>query len=449
MRIAPTIAIFAAFAACGGSAERPSAPPSKASSPSTATGSKEPKDDVIRPVFAGQLTVAHYATRDGMKGLVLDRTNGKFKVRLDGAKEIVELTPEEDRFSGELRGHFLVTPANVRLLYLTSSGSLRLYAGRDELSLTSDRAADPLGPATLAGAPKKPKLAYEVLLNGLAGISVRKKFPQFTSADASSIAKIAEAFKLADAGMAVHYAARDESGSASVAWTPSNIGGAGFGGGAHQTDERWDKNKPGLAKYGALIKGYSEYESQGNHLFVQTMAGYPAPLADGTPGLVWEVDSVTVVLVAFDGGRYNVDGSYSTVEKGAPIEKGAGPAARWPAPVQHALVGITEVTALAKAGAIPAKTGDDLLAIDDEWNTCAQKVWKGAKGEVDRLRTTDMNGSTRNGRGEALNEKYNELSRKQCKSSTEKLEKSLVRFIEERSKERLALFEKAKAKFGR
>jgi hypothetical protein len=436
MRIwtATTIMLLLPLAACGGAQSGKNG---------------EPSDNVIRPVTQGQLIVAHYTTPDGMKGLVLDRTGGKFAVRLDGDDAIIQLTPEEDRHGGELRGHFLVTPDNRRMLYLSAYGGLTLFTDSDELHLLSDKAANPLGKPTVAGPPVKEKLKYELLGEELAAISVRVKNPALTSADASNLAKVAEALRAATPDMLVRYRAHEGNSPPSIEWTTSDVHGVGFGGGSSQSEEKWDRSKPGLARYGAVIKGYSEPDSRGNHLFVQVMEGYPPPLADGTPGLVWEVDSTTVVFVTPDGARYNVDCGSSAVDNGAPIEKGAGAPTGWPAPLQHSLVGITEVTALAKAGAVPTRVGDDLLAIDDEWNTCAQKVWKRAKKDIDRLKTADIDWSTRSGRAEALLEKWSGTVRKDCRPAASKLEKSLVQFIEDRNKERQSLFEAARARFAK
>jgi hypothetical protein len=89
MRISIATMLVLLLAACGG-----------------AQNTKDEKNDgIVRPLTQGQLTVGHYSTPDGLKGLVLDRTGGVFKVRIDGEKEIIELTAEEDRHSGELRGH--------------------------------------------------------------------------------------------------------------------------------------------------------------------------------------------------------------------------------------------------------------------------------------------------------------------------------------------------------
>jgi hypothetical protein len=428
--------------ACGpGKDDAP--PKTQAATTPSASASAAPADDPRAPSV-------HYLSGDGLIGLVLDRSDGKFKVRVDGEQDITELTPEEDRHAGELRGHYLTTPANKHMMYLSSGGGLTYYKGRDEFPLRRDHSVDLLPVATISGPPKKEKAAYQIYDEQLDALSVRKKFPTFTSLDASNLAKVSSAFDQADPSMVVHYTMRDPNGwLPSVHWTPNNVSGTSFGGGAWQTDDMWDRNKKGLAKYGAVVKGYSEPDSQGNHLFVQKMKGYPPPLANGTPGIVWETDGTTAVFVAFDGARYQVDCGSATVDKGQPLEMGPGPVASWPAPLQHSMVGIPEITALAKAGAIPQKTGDDLLLIDDEWNKCAQKAWTGAKPEMEKLKTTDMDPSTRNNRMQALHEKWADQVRGKCKPSTDKLEKAVLTFIETRDKERSALFDKAKAKFGK
>lgn len=47
---------------------------------------------VVRPMTQAQLSVAHYLTRDGLRGFVLDRGGSKPKLQIDGTKDIVELT---------------------------------------------------------------------------------------------------------------------------------------------------------------------------------------------------------------------------------------------------------------------------------------------------------------------------------------------------------------------
>jgi hypothetical protein len=331
-------------------------------------------------------------------------------------------------------------------MYLWSYGALTLYKGKDEIELNSDKPADPLPAATIAGTPKHEKTASDVLIEQLKAISVRTKMPEMTPADASDLGKVSGVIDRADKSMVARYVEpKPSQWKARLEWTKEQ--GVTFGGGAWETEQAWTKSGAGLAKFGAIVKGYSEYESRGNHLFVQHMKGYPPELVGGTPGLVWDIDSTQAIFVAFDGGRYTVDIGYQNVKDGAPLEIVAPPGSQWPAPLQHALLDVTDVTALAKTGAVPKKVAEDVLAADDAWNTCAQKTWKGAKREVDALEATDMNWSTRAGRGRQLHEKYENLARAQCKATVEKLDKLLTDAIEARNKDRLGIYEKAKARF--
>src|ERR1700722_12395949 len=122
------------LAACGGEAP----PPQVATAP-TASASAAP-EGMLRPITQGQLKVAHYATADGRIGLVLDRTGDKAKLRIDGDADIVELTPEDDRFGWELRGTFLRAPDGKARIYLSAGGQVKLFHGNDELWVTSDKA---------------------------------------------------------------------------------------------------------------------------------------------------------------------------------------------------------------------------------------------------------------------------------------------------------------------
>jgi hypothetical protein len=419
-----------ALAACGGAAAPAETPAKPAPS---ASPSATPDDGVFRPITQAQLQVGHYASPDGMVGLVIDRTGPKPKIRMDGDKDIVELTPEEDRFAGELRGHNLRAPDNTIRLYITKGGGIRTWKGRDEVWLTSDKPAEPLGKATIAGEPVKPKPVYEDLVARLTAIAVRTKMPDMKPEDSARIDKIALAVDKATADMFVRYEKHEGTWLPGEHVTPESVRGMGFGGVAHKTDDAWDKNAKGLAKWGGKAWGFSEYGSRGNHLWVMHREGYPPKLAEHTPGLVWEVDGTRAVFVALDGGRYEVD--LSSGDKGTSLDAGAGPVASWPAPIQHALLGFDEVTRLANAGGVPQKAADDAMALDDEWNKCAQKTWKQAERLVD---TGKMN--------EAVRKDWVKKVETTCAKSIKALDASLTATIEERVKLRTELFEKAKAK---
>jgi hypothetical protein len=398
----------------------------------------------------GQAPTAQWKSGDGLVGLVFDRSGSVVKMKADGDKDIVQLTPEERRRAGQLEGTNYVNPKGQTVIFVSTHGGMEYYRGRDTFRLSPTAKAEALGAPTVAGTPVKEKLVNEILGAKLMASSVRVKLPAFTTNDASNPEKVADALSKVDAAMLVSYSAK--SGAATFDELPYGVSGVGYGGVAYKSETKFDKAGKGLAKFGGVVKGFSEYKSQGNHMIVQTLEGYPGPLAEGTPGVVWEVDEnfTTAIFVALDGGRYRVDISYSTVnEKGAPLMTGAPAAAAWPAPIQHAWAGVSEITGLAKIGGATKAVSDDIIGADDAWNKCAQDEWKKAKPEVEKLGMTDMNWSAKDARAAKLNEVWNERVRKTCKAHTDRLEKAVTTFTEDRVKVRMAMFDKAKAKFAR
>ena len=101
-----------------------------------------------------------------------------------------------------------------------------------------------------------------------------------------------------------------------------------------------------------------------------------------------------------------------------------------------------------KGGSVPAKAHDDLEALKKDWQTCAGKTASAAKPEVRAIGTTDAQWHTKNERLEApAEEKYAEKVAKECAPQLAKVEQALVQFSDGRSAERMAVFEKAKARF--
>jgi multidrug efflux pump subunit AcrA (membrane-fusion protein) len=103
------VGVFTFLTACGGSA--PPAQSTATSAPAPAASVSD-ASGVVRPITQGQLKCAHYASGDGVIGLVLDRTGDHAKVQVDGDKDIVELTMEEDRHFGERRGWYHKRPTS-------------------------------------------------------------------------------------------------------------------------------------------------------------------------------------------------------------------------------------------------------------------------------------------------------------------------------------------------
>ena len=241
--------------------------------------------------------------------------------------------------------------------------------------------------------------------------------------------------------MAVHYVSHGATSYLpSLAVAPDDIHGIGYGGVAHNTDEKWDPAGKGLAKYGGKMAGFFAPDNNFNHTNVMKMHGYPPPLAENTPGLVWEVDGTTAVFVSFDGGRYQVN--LADAEKGPSLEVGAGPKAQWPGAVQHPLLDIATVSTLSKAGALPEKATSDLEALDTKWNECTSKAWK--EGPQKAL-------EAHKGPGPRFSEaEYKQAIAKVkdgCKKHVDDEEKIFLQLTEERLKVRQGLLDKAKAKF--
>ncbi len=419
-----TMSLFASVCifACGGQT-----PAQSAAAPAPAVSG------TVLPVTQAQIPVAHYRTADGVYGLVLDRTGGKPKLQLDGQKDIVELTLQEDRSAGELRGYFLVAPDGKRPLYITAGGELIYQHGSDALPLNSDRSASPLPPATVTGTYVTPPLAYQATVDRLTAIAVTTKLRTYKPEDSANLAKVDEAIRGASDDMFVHYASRG-----ATSWlprlelVPDFVHGVEFGGVARESGEKWDPKAVGLAKYGGRNEGFSDYDTpKGNHMQVMTLVGYPRPLPDGAPGLVWDVSGTQAVFVTLDGGRYVVE--LSDADKGQTLEAGAGPESGWPPPIQNALIDVSGVTSLAKIGVLPQTTADDLLALDEAWSTCAAKTWAGAQRAIDKGQFT-----------EADHKDWVKKVRTGCASPIEKQEKMLVHVVESRIKERQALYARAR-----
>lgn len=382
-----------------------------------------------------QLKLAHFRTADGMVGFTLDRSGEPLKLQMDGEKDIIELTQKEERDQrGELVGYKLLDPSNKPRILISVGGSITLVRGKDELPVTSDKGAAPLGAPTIAGkAVEKPAepSAAEKLAAELAKVSVRVKMPEMKSEDVANLAKVEAAFAKADASMFVRYKKPDSNGwPARSEVVPSQFSGMAYGGGDFATDEDEAARHKALAKHGGRMIGVSSPErDMGNHILVRRIDKEKKDeLADKTPGILWEIDGTRAAFVTFDGARYSVDlnqGGSTSV----PIERGAGPEAGWPAALQDTYGDITYFSSLAKAGALPQKTVDDLDAIDQEWNGCVAKAWK-PKRIAQNV----------NFPAEAVK------IHKSCNKFLDKFETALVKLIDERVKARKALHDKAVAK---
>lgn len=378
-----------------------------------------------------QQKLGHFKTADGMYGFTLDRSGATAKLQIDGDKAIYELTMEEDRKHGTLEGYKFYSPDGKLRLYISSGGSIKYFRNADAHWVTFDKDVKALPAATVKGKPVKEVPAYEKLSKELDAISVRKKFPAMTANDASNLAKVTEAFNNAPAAMYMRYKAPADGWGANYVIAP--VDGAGYGRNEYVTDEAETKRHKKLAKYGAIIRGFSNPDMpQAGHVIVDRAENNKVALADGMPGLVWEVvDTTTAVFVSLDGARYTMSLTGATPL----LEKGAGPDTAWPKKVADPYLDYSMISSLAKAGAVPKATVEGLEKIDLEWTQCTAKGWPKviAKYDTGKMSVAQMK--------TAINNMH-----KACNKALDKYETAIVKVIEERLKARTDLLTAATAK---
>jgi hypothetical protein len=374
-----------------------------------------------------------YSTGDGMVQLIIDRTGERTKLQLRGTKDIIELTPQEVRDRGELRGTVFVAPSGARMLFVDTGGGMTYLRDRDELPLRRDGDAEPLGAATVTGAPKPPpppeKSAIEQERERLAAFTVVGHMTGFTSEQAADPAKIAEAIEKAPKAFWMQTA--DEAWYAPVAYEGHN-GGLGFekepDGGPPTAAE---KQSP-LAKFNAWLRPSYELTR-----FTQQWAKSSWPklyefeyrdLPTQSPVLLWELTQEHAVLVSLDGGRYLA----SPVSNGrALLAPGVSPKTKWPTAVRNSLLHLGSVNQLAKQGLVDKKVAADLDTAWKGWGPCAVKVFEGAKTDLDSPKADRR----------ALLERYDAKARTTCKEF-KTIETNLAKVISERDKLRATLLAK-------
>ncbi|AKT38294.1 hypothetical protein [Chondromyces crocatus] len=446
-----------AFALLGsiGCESTASAPPPQSAHEGAAVTKK--RDEKIPPFRLG-----HFSSPDGFVAIVLDRTGELPKVQHDREKDVVELFVEEARDAGEVAGHWLNGPGGQHWFFLGTDGALwfirpeaRANATVRHLRsvatpLSRDAEADPLGAPTQRGSATPPpeKSAYEKAGEQLEALSVRARLPKFLPEESGNLAKIEEALGAIDASMLVRVSAK---GAAAARWAPASeyIGNVqqGLGGriDGYASDDPWDKAGKGLAKHGGQLRARVAF-GEPSRLRTHLLTGWPPPLAEGTPGVVWMVSGGTVVFVSLDGGRYVISIPNDVAEQGLPVIPGAGALAQWPAPVQHALVDVDSIRGFAKGNAVPAQVGKDIEALDDAWFQCVNKAWGEGRKEGEKIEASPESYDRKRGKLSAIPKKYETKAQKDCAETKQKLEEGLVAFIEARTKARLSLHEKAKAR---
>jgi hypothetical protein len=412
----------------------------QAASPSSAQGRLGPDGSGAsdsRHLTPGQQKLGHFATRDGMIGLVLDRTGQPPKLRMDGEQAVVELSIEEDRNGTMRAGWIFRAPDGHAVLYLSAEGNFKIFTPTDiwGIELTNDREADPLPRATVrlstTTAPET-----DPGISAFVTLSVRKHFPQFKPEDSANLAKVAEALALATPDMFVHLTVAGVQGAR---WAPASNhlkdevrGQSGAFAGLQPASDAWDKTRPGLARYGISLERAPLRFGAPSRLETHALRGWPPALAAQTPGIIWETDPA-LVFVSVDGGRYELDKDLAALENGWP------PIASWPPPLQHAALDLGSITLLASDGAVTEQVRRELDVLADAWADCVSDAWRTTKPKIDALGVDIADVRAQN-----IVHGAEQSAATRCGSLIKQCEVGLVRVIESRNTERLAILDKAR-----
>lgn len=421
---------FVLVAACGGGAGSPGRA-------ATTSADKTPS-----------WMLGHWASGDGMVRLTLDRTGPKPKVKLDGSHDVIELTPEEVRPRFDLAGYVFVAPDGKRLLFVGTDGQLTFLRGRDELPMVRDADAAPLGAPTIVGTPPKPpppeKTVAERERERLTTRAVRTRFPQFKSSDAASPAKIGEAIQLAKPDM-FFYPVGTTAWFAPVPYGTSK-GGLGFDQEPKAGPPTEEEKKSPLAQYNAWLRPDYEWGKSTSELvkssWLHVYEHDFRKLEAKTPVLVWEVDGNDAILVTLDGGRY----WESVTDRDEPtLASGVPPKAEWPSPLRNNLLHRESLVELGKLGLVDKRTAGDIDAAWSGWGECAKKVFAPAQKELEANLTGGTQFFAAQNKNALVLRRYDEKARRECKEFG-LVESGLARVLAARAKERLAVYEKSKAR---
>jgi hypothetical protein len=434
----------ALLAACGGGS---------GSGGAAGAGAASPK---VADAVPGLSKLGHFSSADGMVHLVIDRTGDKMKIRIDGAKDVIELTHEEvrRRMGGDLMGHAFIAPDGKRMLFVGVGGDLTFIKDeRDELPLVRDGEGVALGTPTIKGPPPGPKpkekSPHDLAAEEMEQLAVVKRFPQFKPEDAGDIAKVAQAYQLATADMLVHC------GDNCAAWyAPHPVkdgkGGLGF------VDEKKlsqgpateEEKKAPLAKFNAWLRPDYEFGDWSHQVVKSSWLSIFQlefkRLQPKAPALVWNVEHHDIFVVTPEGARY---WESSADNNGKPsFVKGVAPQAEWPAPLRNNLLFKEHVAEMNKRGLVDKKLADEFQTINEKWGECAKKVFAGAQKEIEANMTGPNHYYSASNRNNLVRRKYNDKAMAEC--GGKRAEAIMAEILTKREADQKALYEKNKAKIA-
>ncbi len=390
----------------------------------------------------GKLRLGHFSSDDAAIGFVLDRTGATPKLRMDGTVAVVQLTREV-----ETRGPFKVgttywSPDGHRVLHIDRYGWATFYSEDGPVSVFRDGDHAPLGAITVAGVYTPPKSDADNRAERYGAIAVRARMSGYQPEDSGDLAKLRVVIGKADPSMFVQFV------GTSSRWVPASprigLSEHSLGVGKYPSTKKYDPHAKGILGFGGSIEQHTPLGERG-HLSLVAADGFPKPLAQGTPGLVWEVDGRTAVFVTLDGGRYHIDLSDED-----PFGAGLPPVAKWPKPLQHSLLDDEAIDYLAKANVLPTATKSSVLSHFVAYGDCTEAHWKTANEALDKLdvemAAEQLTRSDRDARFRKLARQYRDSIGEACTSHAKALEAALLDQIDRRDRARLELYTAAKTR---
>ncbi len=205
-----------------------------------------------------------------------------------------------------------------------------------------------------------------------------------------------------------------------------------------------------FAPYGWAMGWEAMDEEQGADLsFHGLVPNKFPPLAKETPGFVLgAARNGHVRFLALDGSTYEVPASE--------LAMGPGTAADWPKGVQHTIYVDSDGSYAKAKGAPedrpweppPKRIVDGLQATRTALNACNARVWRPAAPIYAAIDASNISESTKEARRQQVSDRYTAAAFATCRASFVAHAKSILAVNEDRKKNRTALYEANKARFG-
>ncbi|MBL8742312.1 MAG: hypothetical protein JNK04_14485, partial [Myxococcales bacterium] len=372
-------ALFAITLGCG------DAPPPLAALPPPCPTERSRK----LPVSA--LKLGHFITADGVTGFVLDRTRDPARIRFDEEAAVFQLTMEELRAPGaQYLGVSFLTPSGKSLVRVSKEGQIELSRGTDIVPVVRDGDAEPLPTPTVTGVPRarvdesarlRAELTKQAVVTRFAGVTIEDSYRLDVIERVLGEAPEELLVSPVDGDLEVEYLPSEQpsGGSDDPQWRSlSPFTGLGVA---------WAPSAEGLGRFGVVSRAHTNPEGY-TDITLTRLDGYPESRLPAAPGVVWAVQTHSVVFLTADGGRYGVP--IRQVEPGGRLRGSLFRAANvdpatWPARVEHLHLSESAIRYRSKIGELEQQHLASTDAAEARWLECTRSRWAAIPGMLDQL----------------------------------------------------------------